>query len=318
MVDAQHADVLARVVRGDLVESVHHGLAVALDGSGAVRGGVGDADGRIFARSSLKPLQAVAMVRCGLDVDDDLLALACASHSGEQPHLDGVRRLLASAGLDEGVLQTPPDLPLGTAAADRWRAAGASPSALAHNCSGKHAAMLATTRANGWDTARYRSPDHPLQRAVRAVVEELTGDAALHPTTDGCGAPLFDCSLAGLARAFATLAAAPAGTAERRVADAMRRFPELVGGTDRDVTALLRLVPGCVAKDGAEGVYALGLTDGSGLAVKVLDGSSRPRLGAVAALLRVLGVEHRELDALAEVPVLGHGQPVGAVRVAAL
>lgn len=311
------AAVLARVVRGAVVESVHHGHLVALgpDGREVLR--AGDPEAQVFARSSLKPLQAVAMLRAGLDLDGPLLALACASHNGEAVHVEGARAVLATAGLDEGALQNTPDLPLDDAAAFAWRTSGRGREPVAQNCSGKHAAMLATCVANGWDTATYRDPKHALQQAVRATLVELTRDEPAHATVDGCGAPLFSCTLTGLARAFGAIARAGADGDDGplgRVARAMNGHPQMVGGTGRDVTALMAGVPGLVAKDGAEGVYAVGLPDGSAVALKVLDGAQRPRPVVMAAALQALGLDAPVLAEVGAVPVLGHGEPVGAVE----
>ncbi|WP_461024256.1 asparaginase [Thalassiella azotivora] len=315
---ARSSEPVAEVVRGDVVESVHHGHVVALGADGAPVAGLGDPGVEVLARSSLKLLQAVAMLRHGLDLDGPLLALACASHSGEPHHLDGVRRMLAVADLDEGSLQNTPDHPLDDVAGLQWRCAGTPPASVAQNCSGKHAAMVVTCAAAGWDPATYLDPDHPLQRAVRATVEELTGDPVRHTTVDGCGAPLLSCSLAGLARAFARIATAAEGTPEHRVAAAVRAHPEMVGGTGRDVTDLVAGVDGLVAKDGAEGVYAAALPDGRAVALKVLDGASRPRPVVLVEALRHLGVQADVLDRVGHVPVLGHGRPVGEVRAVPL
>lgn len=319
------AGLLAEVRRGDLVESVHHGHLVVLAPDGSRRLAVGDPDATVWARSSLKPLQAVAMLRAGLAVDVEGLALACASHSGTAEHLRVVRAVLASAGLTERDLQNTPDLPLDADAAAVARTSGGGASSLQQNCSGKHAAMLATCVAAGWDPATYRDPDHPLQRLVRATVEDLTGVPVDHVTVDGCGAPLLSTSTAGLARAFGRIAvAAGDGTPEGRVAEAMTREPGLVGGPGRDVTRFMTAVPGLVAKDGAEGVYAAGLNDGSGVAFKVADGGARPRPAILAAALEIaLGTASKPVDpdvlaAVREVgwtPVLGHGRPVGGVVV---
>ncbi|MBC7290341.1 MAG: asparaginase [Actinotalea sp.] len=322
-------EVLARVVRGPLVESVHLGHVVVVGPTGEVVLALGEPGAVVWPRSSLKPLQAVAMLRAGLEVDDDGLALACASHNGEPGHLDGVRAVLASGGLTEADLQNTPDVPLDPTTAAAWRAAGRAPTSLAQNCSGKHASMLLTCAHAGWPTTGYLAADHPLQRAVRAGVEELTGIPVEHVTVDGCGAPLFSTTLVGLARGFAHLARAAAAapsSAEGRVAAAVRTRPWLVGGTGRDVTAFCEAVPGLVAKDGAEGVYAAALPDGTALAVKLADGGGRARPAVMAAALEVaLGVAaaHRGepvddavLAAVREVgytPVLGHGAPVGEV-----
>lgn len=311
MID-DRAQALAHVARGGTVESVHRGHLVALDGGGVAVLHRGDPEVTLFARSTLKPVQAVAMLRAGLDLDGELLALACASHSGEPLHLDGVRRILAGAGRTENDLANTPSYPLDPDVGATWRAAGFGPSSLAQNCSGKHAAMIATCVAAGWPVEGYRAIDHPLQKAIGEVVAELTGDDADHVTVDGCGAPLFSCTLTGLAHSFARLVLAAPGTAEHRVAAAMAAHPQWVGGTGRDVTALMDGLPGLVAKDGAEGVFAAALTDGGAVAVKVLDGGMRPLPVVVAAALRALGAEVP--DELGRLPVLGGGEPVGEVR----
>ncbi len=309
---------IAEVVRGGVVESAHLGHVVALAGDGSVTGVLGDSAAEIFARSSLKPLQAVAMVRAGLDLAPELLALASSSHSGEQIHVDGARRILAGAGLDESALQNTPDYPLNEDAALSLRCARTKKASIYQNCSGKHSAMLAACVAAGWSVEDYRSPDHPLQVLIRSVVEELTGEKVQHTTVDGCGAPLFSCTVGGLARAFSAIATAPFGTAEHRVAEAIRQYPQFLGGTGRDVTQLVAGIPGFIAKDGAEGVYAGAMPDGRAVALKVLDGSQRPRPVVMAAALRYLGVEADVLDDVSRVPVLGHGEPVGEVRAVAL
>ncbi|MBD5786161.1 asparaginase [Cellulosimicrobium terreum] len=332
---ARHAVPLADVVRADLVESVHLGHLVILAGPTTGSGDaevdprtelvLGEADAVIWPRSSVKPFQAVAMVRHGLDLPPRLLALAAASHNGEPEHLAGVREILAGAGLDESALRNTPDLPLYPPAALAWQRDGQGPSSITQNCSGKHAAMLATCVAAGWDTATYLEPDHPLQVAVRETVAELTGVPVEHATVDGCGAPLFTTTVRGLARGFGLLASAPvhaSGSPEAQVAAAMSAFPEMVGGQGRDATIAMRAVPGLVAKDGADGVYGAGLPDGGALAFKVLDGASRPRPAVLAAaLLRLtdsgaVDVDVAALEGLGEVPVLGGGGPVGSVRVA--
>jgi L-asparaginase II len=300
--------VVAEVVRNGFVESRHHGRVVALAADGSTVLALGDVDAAVFPRSSLKPLQAAAMLRAGWrPADAAEVALACASHSGEPAHLAVVRRILAAAGLDETALQNTPDLPLSADAAAAHLRAGGGKDALHQNCSGKHAAMLATCVVNGWPTETYREPGHPLQVAIRATVEELTSERVVATAVDGCGAPLFATSLAGLARGFAVLAPGA-------VADAMRAHPELVGGTGRDVTDVMRAVPGLVAKDGAEGVYTAALPDGRAAAVKVDDGAARARGPALAHALAALGVDAGSLGPLRDVPVLGHGEPVGRVR----
>jgi L-asparaginase II len=306
--------LVARVWRNGFAESEHHGSVIGLDagGTGVLRRG--EPELTMFPRSSNKPMQALAMLRSGLDLDGELLALACSSHSGEGHHLAGVRRILTGAGLTEDDLGCTADHPLDETARQRALAAGQPPRPVFMNCSGKHAAMLATCVAAGWPTESYLDPGHPLQRAIGATLSELAGEPAGPVAVDGCGAPLYGLTLIGLARAFRRLATAPSGTPEAKLAAAMGAHPEYVGGTGRDVTALLRALPGSVAKDGAEGVYAIGLPDGRAVAVKIADGSSRARAVVLVAALRELGVTAAELEPLAEYPVLGHGAVVGAIR----
>jgi L-asparaginase II len=306
--------VLAEVVRSGFVEGRHRGSVVALAADGSVALAVGDPDAPMFPRSSNKPAQAAGMVEQGLDLDGELLALAAASHSGEPFHLDGVRRILGAAGLDPGALQTPPDDPIDPAAARLWVRSGHQPEPLAMNCSGKHAAMLATCVARGWDIGTYLDPGNELQVRLRATLERLAGEAVSATGVDGCGAPLYAISLTGLARVGRACVLGAAGSPERRVADAMRAYPEWAGGSHRDVTQLMRGVPGLLAKDGAEGVQVVALADGRALAVKVDDGGTRARQVVVAEALATLGVDAPVVTEQRGFPLLGGGRPVGEVR----
>ena len=307
------APVVAHVIRSGFVESVHHGSVVALDADGSTLLAIGDITGPIFPRSSSKPIQALAMLRAGLDLDGELLAMAAASHSGERFHLNNVLRILAGAGLTEQDLQNTPDLPYDETERTEWIAAGRKATSLAQNCSGKHSAMLATCVAAGWDTATYRDPKHPLQQLMEQTLADVSGESVAATGIDGCGAPVMAVSLTGLARAFSRIAAAPKGTNEAKVADAMRAFPQCVGGTRRDVTALMRGVPGLIAKDGAESVYAVGLDDGRAIALKIADGGQRARPIVMVAALRRLGIDSDVFDKMAHAPVLGHGHLVGSI-----
>lgn len=307
--------ILVHVVRNGLVESVHHARLVVTSPSGAVAKSVGDVAAPMFPRSSMKPLQAVGMLRAGLDLDGELLALAAASHSGEAFHIDGARRILAGCGLLEEDLQCTPDFPIDREALIAWVRGGHDQQPVAMNCSGKHAGMLRTCARNDWPTATYRDPEHPVQQAIRAAVEDLTSEQVAATAIDGCGAPLFAVSLVGLARAFGRIAGADDGP-ERALADAYRAFPEWASGTRRDEAALHHAVPGLVAKAGAEGVYAAGLADGRGIALKIMDGSARGRATLMATTLQRLGFQHPTLEQQAHQPVLGHGDPVGEVTAA--
>ncbi|MES4892417.1 asparaginase [Streptomyces sp. NPDC096012] len=308
-----HAPV-AHLVRGGVVEGVHYGSVVVLGADGRVRFQLGDIEAAFYPRSALKPVQAVAMLRAGLPLDGELLSLAAASHSGEERHLAGTRRILALAGLTEDDLRNVPDMPFGPAVRDAWIRAGRQPSRLAQNCSGKHAAMLWTARLNGWSLGDYLDPAHPLQRAVAETVEDLTGQRVAKVTVDGCGAPLFSISLHGLARALARITSAAPGTPEARVADAMREHAETASGSGRDVAALMRAVPGLLAKDGFEGVQVAALPDGTAVAVKIADGANRARIPVAAAALARAGVDPALLAGFAGEPLLGGGRPVGRVR----
>jgi L-asparaginase II len=311
--------VVAEVVRSGFVEGHHHGRVVALDRAGEVDWSIGDVASPILPRSCNKPLQALAMVRLGLDLEPELLALACASHSGEDFHVEGARRILALGSLDESALQTPPDYPLDDAARDAVIRGGGSKQPVLMNCSGKHAAMLLTCVVNGWDTASYRDPGHPLQVAIEATFAELTGEAVEVVAVDGCGAPLLSASLTGLARGFRALAVADDGP-ERRVADAIRQHPAYVSGSGRDERALLAAIPGAIGKAGAEACYAVALRDGRAFALKADDGYPRVRPVLMAAALRRSGVDAEPgvntdaVRATGVVELLGGGVPVGEIR----
>jgi L-asparaginase II len=287
-------------------ESVHFGAAVLLGADGAVLGTLGDPSVPIYPRSANKPLQAAAMLDLGVQLTSQQLALACASHDGTPVHLDVVSSTLSSVGLDASALGNTPSLPLDWEALEASLRAGGSRSALTMNCSGKHAAMVATCVRNGWPIEGYLSSRHPLQRAIDARIEVLAGPVA-GIGVDGCGAPAHVFSLLQLAAAFATLA-----REQGRVYTAMTTHPELVGGDRRDVTRLMRAVPGLMAKDGAEGVFAAALPDGRAAAIKIADGASRAAGVVLAAVLAHGGIDV-DPGAFGE-PVLGHDRPVGRVE----
>jgi L-asparaginase II len=311
------APVLAHVVRSGFVESVHHGSVVAVDAAGTVLLSVGDVTGPTFPRSSNKPLQALAMVRAGLDLDGELLALASASHSGEPFHLDGVLRILDAAGLKEDDLQNTPNLPYDEAERRSWIADGRSASSLAQNCSGKHAAMLAACVAAGWPTEGYLERDHPLQQAIKARLGEAAGTPVTAVVVDGCGAPQHALPLTGLARGVSSLVEAAPESHERSVADAMRAHPWFVAGTGRDDTGLMRAVDGLLVKVGADGVHVAALPGRGAVALKLDDGAERGRTPALCAGLLRLGVPAEQLAPWALTPVSGGEGVVGEVRSAA-
>jgi L-asparaginase II len=315
------SDVLVEVIRGGMVESRHRGGVVVLNADGSVLRAMGDVSAPILPRSSLKPLQAVGMLRSGLDLRDqrlalERLALACASHSGERRHARLAQEILATYGLTPHDLRNTPDLPLDPMVRERHVRNGGSATRLHANCSGKHAAMLATCVLNGWPRGNYLDADHPLQTRLRSTVEDLAHERIMAETVDGCGAPAFALSLTGLARAYATVARSGAGTPEAEVAAAMREYPWAIGGRRREVSRLIAGVPGLIAKDAAEGVAAAAMPDGRAVAVKIDDGDPlwRATFRALTAGLRLAGVRARILDELATVPVTGHGRLVGRVQ----
>jgi L-asparaginase II len=316
---------VAEIVRNGFVEGHHYGSVVALDADGSVAWSVGDVESPVLPRSCNKPVQALGMLRAGLDLPPELLALACASHSGEPFHVEGVRRILASAGLTEADLQTPADYPLDDTAREQLIRDGGTRAPALMNCSGKHAAMLATCRGNGWPTQTYLDPDHPLQKALADTFAELTGEPIAVTAVDGCGAPLFSVSVTGLATAFRRLAlgVGASGAPDRdaaRIASAIRTHPAYVSGSTRDERALLTAIPGAIGKAGAEGCYAVALADGRAFALKTDDGAPRVRPVLMAEALRRNGIlEEPGVDADAVrrtgvVELLGGGRKVGEIR----
>ena len=299
--------VLAEYVRSGVVESQHRGFLIALNADGSTNLELGDSAQLIFPRSTIKSIQASAMVRNGLQLEPRLLALGASSHSGSPEHLAAVREILGSVGLDDSALQCMLDRPLGEA---ERRAFGDQPaSRIAMNCSGKHAAMLATCVKNGWSIENYLDHDHPLQVACREELENLAGEKITLTSTDGCGAPLFLISVAGLARAIRAITLSK-DRIHSAVLDACRTFPEMVAGKDRLTTVMMQEVPGLYMKDGAEAVEIASMPDGRTLVFKVSDGSLRPFRVLVHAGLKRLGIESKyETE-----PVLGGGKVIGEIR----
>jgi L-asparaginase II len=308
------AVIVAEVVRSGLVESRHHGSVVALGSDGAVAFALGATEQPMFPRSANKPVQAAAMVRLGLPLEGELLALAAASHSGERFHQQGTLRILAEFDLDESMLQNTPGWPIDQLAMVDHIRRGGEPTSVAADCSGKHAAMLVTCVVNGWSTDDYLDEGHPLQKSIRTTLGELAGEPVDHSGVDGCGAPLFGLTLHGLARVFRSMALAEVGSAEHKVVDAIRKHPEWTSGTTRSEARLIKAVPGLFGKAGAEAVYAVALGDGRAVALKIDDGSVRARPRVMAAALRRLGLDAPVLDDLMTAPVLGGGRPVGEIR----
>jgi L-asparaginase II len=304
-------EVLLEVVRNEMVESVHSGYLLILGADGEEILKIGDIDQLIYPRSAVKSLQASAMLRAGLKVSGPQLALACASHAGSAAHLEMALSTLASVGLDESALRNTPDKPLGNLERAAWGDKAAS--SLAANCSGKHSAMVATCATNGWDLKSYKSPDHPLQIAIRNEFELLSGETITKVGVDGCGAALFAISLRALAQAIRNLTLSQEPI-HQQVINACRTYPIMVSGIGRLPTILMEKVPGLFVKDGAEGVMVMTLPQGQTVVWKMSDGSQRGASSLVVASLSHLGIN---VD-LEREKVMGDGQVVGEIRASKL
>lgn len=299
--------VLAQYVRDGVVESEHRGHLLALNADGSVNFSLGNPDHLIFPRSTVKCIQGAAMVRAGLALEPRLLALGASSHSGSSEHIAAVKEILALAKLDESALQCMLDRPLGEAERRAW--ADNPPTRIAMNCSGKHAAMLLTCMTNGWPTDTYLDAAHRLQVAIKSELETLAGEKITLTSTDGCGAPLFLLSLAGLARAMRAITIST-DNAHQSVMEASRTYPQMVAGVGRLTTQMIEGVPGLYLKDGAEAVEVATMTDGRTLVFKVADGSLRPFRVLVHAGLKKLGIASPyEVE-----NVLGGSTVIGTIR----
>lgn len=299
--------LLAEYVRDGVVESTHRGYLLALNSDGSIHRQLGDVDALVFPRSTIKSIQASAMVRHGLDLEPRLLALSASSHSGAQMHLDGVREILKLAGLEESALQCSLDRPLGDAERKEW--GDRDPSRITMNCSGKHAAMLLTCVKNGWPVENYLDPSHPLQMACKAELEALAGESITLTSTDGCGAPLFLLSVAGLARSIRAITIST-DPIHQTVIDACRTHPLMVAGVSRLTTEMMQNVPGLFMKDGAEAVEVASLADGRTFVFKVSDGSLRPFRTLTHACLKSFGVD----SPFEPEKVMGGPRVIGTIR----
>ena len=307
-------DVLVDLVRGELLESQHRGSLIILDAHGEASVSLGEVASPMFPRSSNKPMQAVGLVEAGLDIEPELLALAAASHSGGPEHVAGVERLLQLHGRSTADLRCTIGMPIGEPERRNYVRNGGEPARIVSDCSGKHAAFLATAVINGWALDSYLDASHPVQRACRSAVERLAGEPVAAVSVDGCGAPLFALTLTGLARAFRSMAVAAPELPEGRVATAMRVHPGMVGGQGRDVTVAMQQVPGLIAKDGAEAVLAMALPDGRAMALKISDGARRAVQVVLAAVIDAWGFDS---VCLPRPEVLGGGRPVGTLAESA-
>lgn len=345
------AEVLVVADRNGIAESAHLGHVVVVDGDGKVVAAAGNPQAQVFPRSSFKPVQAAAMRALGVELEPPQLALAAASHSGQDAHLAGVRSMLKSAGLTEADLRNTPGLPLFPAAARAWESTG--PMSITQNCSGKHAAMLATCVHRGWTRDDYRDQAHPLQQELLRALRVMSGEES-RCGVDGCGAPAPCLPLVGMARAMtwftvghprggnnvgngqqpspnkdvtvgqeqlaaqqavaegSSLTRGQLAKAAGEVAQVMNEFPFLVGGTKRESTLLMEQLEGLLVKDGAEGFMVAATPTGHGIAIKILDGSRRAPATVLLAVLQWLGCG--EGIHLQEEEMLGAGKRVGSLQ----
>ncbi|MFZ4895012.1 asparaginase [Plantibacter sp. Mn2098] len=308
---------LAVLIRSGVIESRHFGWLVALGADGSVVADLGRGSTQVLPRSTTKPLQALACLLAGAELTGEDLAIAAGSHTGEDAHVEAVRRIMARAGLDESALGCPVDWPEDEPTRERLIRDGETRSRVRMNCSGKHAAMLLACVTNGWDTDTYLEPTHPLQQLVRETVERVSGEAVEYTAVDGCGAPLFSTTVEGLARSFRALVIAEEGTPERQVADAMREHPFYVGGDHHANSDSMTRIPGVLAKGGAEGVIGMAAATGEAVSMKIVDGNPRATTLLAVTVLGALGVDVSSAGSLVELPVLGGGVPVGEITLGA-
>ena len=311
---------LAAVMRGALVESVHRGRLVVCDPGGDVLEAVGDPAAYVYLRSSAKAFQALPLLLSGtadaFGLTDRELAVACASHNAEEPHLAAVRSILKKASLSEGDLQSGAHPPMYGPEAAKLARSGEEPHPIHSNCSGKHAGMLAVCVHEGYETVTYRDPGHPLQRSILGLIAQVCGlrEDEVLVAGDNCGVPAFALPLRSFATGLARVATGEelsdelAGAA-LRIGDAMRAHPFMVAGTGRFDTRLMERTE-LLVKGGAEAVLAAGSPEGWGLALKISDGSERAVRPAALAALEGRGVEVEDED----YTLRGlHGETVGEI-----
>ncbi|MDP9936132.1 L-asparaginase II [Paenarthrobacter nicotinovorans] len=320
--NVESAVELAVIERSGFIESRHVGAAVVLSGDGSVVTQLGDIDAPVFARSTLKPFQALASMQSGVPLRGAQVAVACGSHTGSLDHMDVVEGMLKAAGVREEHLQCPTAWPEDETARNWLVRSERGKSKLAFNCSGKHAAFLWACTENGWDLRSYLEPNHPLQQRVRSVIEEYSGEHISHLGIDGCGAPVAAISLTGLARAYSRLAKSPGDKSSNAraatIATSMLDYPWAVQGRGESNTVVMEELD-VLAKIGAEGVLVLATPTGATVAVKMLDGNLRATSLVGLTLLAVSGAV--DIPAVSSVlervvePVLGGGHEVGRIRL---
>jgi L-asparaginase II len=312
------APVVAETTRDDRVESVHHGIAVVVDQGGKELTRIGDPTALVFPRSTLKPVQTFSILETGTPLEPLQIALATASHVGSFRHQEAVEDFLHDHQLSVSLLQCPADWPMGEKAKRDMIAAGhTEPLQLAMNCSGKHAGFLACCQHMGWDLENYLDPRHPLQLMMKHRIEDLAGEKVAHTTPDGCGAPLHQLSLRGLAKALATVTNGRTGESVALL-DAIRDNSWAIAGDGEANTIVIDTLGG-IAKIGAEGLVVISLPGGPTAVVKILDGSMRATTPLALTLLHRLGaIETAPFERLLETTsakVYGGLKVTGRLRV---
>jgi L-asparaginase II len=330
------SEILARVIRGETVESIHRGHLIVLDGEGREIARLGNAETVTFFRSSSKPFQAIPFLTSGaaerFGFLDDEIALACASHSGEKMHTAIAEKMLRKTGLTEADLKCGADLPFNERRAEELIRAGEKPTQIHNNCSGKHSAMLALAKHIGAPTATYDLLENPVQQMILETVAEFTETPKdeIFIGIDGCAAPNFALTVSGMAKSFAKLVFPPESfsgelrEACRRIVTAMMNYPELIGGTERLDTILMQAARGqFVSKIGADGVWLCGVLPspkrkkGLGIALKIEDGDDKRARAAISVeVLRQLGIfDKTTLEDYSPLPVKNRrGDTVGRVE----
>ena len=330
------AEILANVIRGETIESIHRGHLIVLDGGGDEIARLGNPETVTFFRSSSKPFQAIPFLTSGaaerFGFLDDEIALACASHSGEKMHTDIAEKMLRKLGLSETDLRCGAHLPFNEARAEEMIRAGERPTQIHNNCSGKHSAMLAFAKHIGADLKTYDLPENPVQQVILRIVSDFTEipQNEIHIGIDGCAAPNFALPISGMAKSFANLVFPPKNfsdalrTACRSIVRSMLNYPELIGGTERLDTILMQAARGkFVSKIGADGVWLCGVPPnpkwkkGLGIAIKIEDGDDKRARAAISVeVLRQLGIFDAEtLKDYSPLPIKNRrGDTVGRVE----
>ncbi len=327
--------IVAKVIRGGTVESVHRGHVVVVRADGEIVSAIGDPKAVTFFRSASKPFQAMPFITSGaadaFGFSEEEIALACASHSGEQRHVRIAQLMIERIGLTEAHLHCGAHLPFYEKEAERMQRAGEYPTQFHNNCSGKHAAMLAFAKHIEADINTYESPENPVQDAILESVATLA-DIPVNKIKigiDGCAAPNFAVSVHAMAVSFARLVnpmnlSQPLQNACERVASAMVKFPELIGGTERLDTILMQAANGAIiSKVGADGVWLCGVLPseqyptGLGIALKIEDGNDhRARPVVAVEILKQLGIlSANDLSDLSPMPIKNRrGDVVGRIE----